>query len=146
VTSIRRWVIATQVTVAVLLIGWAIVILATGDRARPPDAYFDADEQGAATVGRAFDLLFAVFAFVEAAVVLVALRGWLKSGRWTLPFLADLAIAIPAALIVSPAGPTIGDVATTYLLVLAVSAFVTAILVARRPSKRTMGGSPDRAI
>jgi uncharacterized membrane protein len=78
-----------------------------------------------------------VFAVVEAAVVLMALRSWLKSGRWTIPFLCDMAIAIPAALIVSPAGPTIGGLTTTYLLVLTVGATVAAILVARRtPSPR----------
>lgn len=120
---------ATQIIVAALLIGWAVVILATGDRDRLPGAYFDADEQGAATVGRAFDLIIAVFAVVEAAVVLSALRSWLKSGRRTLPFLCDLAVAIPTALIVSPAGPTIGDLTSGFLMVLAACSIVAALLV-----------------
>jgi hypothetical protein len=131
--SNRHWVITTHAIVAALLIGGSIVILAAGDRARLPDSPpFDADEQGAAAVDRAFDLIIAAFECLAAAALLITLRGWLRSGRWTIPFVCDLAIAIPAALIVSPAGPQLGSLTMTYLAGLAMTASVAAVAVLRR--------------
>jgi hypothetical protein len=133
VTSDRRWVITTQGIVVALLIGGSIIILAAGERARLPDSPpFDAEEQGAVAVDRAFDFLVAAFALIEAAAVPIAVRGWLRSGRWTIPFLCDLTIAIPAALVISPAGPALGGLTTPYLAVLAVGASMAALAVLRR--------------
>lgn len=112
----RFAVITTHVVVAGLLCLGSIVLVVSGSRSLPADALFDDSAQAVAAVDRAFDLGIAAFAVAYAAVVLLALRTWTRSGRWTLPFICDVGVVVPALLLVSPAGPEMGELTTAYLV------------------------------
>lgn len=137
----RFAVITTHVVVAGLLCLGSIVLVVSGSRSLPADALFDDSAQAVAAVDRAFDLGIAAFAVAYAAVVLLALRTWTRSGRWTLPFICDVGVVVPALLLVSPAGPEMGELTTAYLVLLACSAAIAGLVIVRDRPWDTWSGN-----
>lgn len=136
-TPLKRLVTASQLLVVALLVGQALVTVLAAGRDIPADALWDDDQRAAATVGRAFDIAIAIFVLAEAAAVLLALRTWLRSRRWTLLFLTDLIVAIPAMIIASPFGPSVGDLTAAFLAILATCSIVAALLALRSARAQT---------
>lgn len=140
-TTGRTAVIATQVSVAALLCLGSIALIAGGARSLPANAPLDDSADAQAAVDRALDVGFAVVGVVCAILVLLSLRAWLRSGRWTLPFICDVGVVIPALLLVSPAGPTMGGLTTAYLFVLALVAAAGALALTRGRPWNTWSGT-----
>lgn len=106
----------------------------------PGGCPFDDSAEAARAFDRALDLAIALFAVGAAALVLLTLRVWLRSGRWTLPFICDVGILILALLLVSPAGPTVGGLTTVYLVILACAATFAALAIVRDRPWNTSSG------
>jgi len=137
----RTTVTVANVALGALLVVGALVTLASGSRDVPTDAPLDDSAQAQAAIDRAMDLVLAALEIVAAGAVLLALRTWGRTDRWTLPFLCDLGVGAIAILLVSPVGPVVGGLTTLYLLGLTGCAVAGgAPILSDRPWTRWSGG------